>query len=376
MNRTFLYTVIDEEILTEFGIHNAYEKYCGNLKLEDVFTTDSVYLAAKQCSSGFMHRADTFSFMSSVWLNSRRLCDEVLSGSFKPRYYRTRLITERGKIREIRPPCFECKVVQKVLCDALLRPALEYRMISTNYASIRKRGTQKLYKDVLKALNLAGKRYKDPVVVMTDFRNFFGSIDNEKLTADVYARYLKDERIVRLLRSFSPEPFGLSLGNECSQVPASFYPSSVDHWIKDRMRVRFYFRYMDDILFISEKTDADGILQAVIQQSTKLGLTIPDEKIRIVPYGENFVYCKERFIFNGTAYYRMINLDIPRRETVKLKKFERKLEGKEMELKDVQNQYLGVAGSIRSHPNTKRIAERLDARYQKIKSKFTDANGG
>lgn len=72
-----------------------------------------------------MRKNDTRFYVDSCYVNYLLLRDKVLSGKFKPRYYRTRLIKERGKEMVITPPTFETKVVQKVLCDYLIRPILE-----------------------------------------------------------------------------------------------------------------------------------------------------------------------------------------------------------------------------------------------------------
>ena len=363
-----LYEFIDDEILYEKGIHSAYEKYCGNLTLEDIFTTDSVYLAAKQCASGFQSRGDTQAFMRGAWLHSKDLCERVLAGKFVPKYYPVKIINERGKMRTIRPPHFECKVVQKVLCNVILRAVLEYRMIYTNYASIRGKGTQKLYNDVLAGLNRAKHIYEDPVIVMSDYTNFFGSINNDMLERDVFERYIKDRRITKLLRSFSPEPYGLSLGNEVSQIPASFYPSPVDHWVKDKLGLKCYFRYADDILFVSERKDAAGILADIRRISSGLDLTIKDEKVKVVEYGTNFIYCKERYIYNKEKgyYYNLINPAIPRRQAHKIRAFSRMVAEGKIDRKEADNIQKCVLGVIGSHPNSRKTVARLNGLYTSL----------
>ena len=42
------------------------------------------------------------------------------------------------------------------------------------------------------------------------------------------------------------EERGLGLGNQTSQTAAILYASSLDHWVKERWRVKGYGRYMDD----------------------------------------------------------------------------------------------------------------------------------
>lgn len=358
---------LNKEILLAIKIHGAFHKYIGRLTLEDIFTQDSVYIAAEKCASGFRHRNDTEAFESSASRKAEILCEKVLSGKFHPKYYKEREIVERGKKRIIKPPTFECKVVQKVLSDSLIRGLFEPRMVNTNYASIRGRGTQKLYESVLKALN---KAYKEggKSVVMTDFRNYFGSIDTKKLRS-VYERYILDPRLVDLIMSFSPDETGLSLGNEVSQVPASFFPSVIDHIIKDKLGLPF-FRYMDDGLLICDTEKAEAMAELLRNLAKSIGLYIPEEKVKIVPVGEDFVYCKERFLIDKKRgeYYGLLNPSIARNEIRKLKAFGRKLQDGKMDVADMENQYKGVRGMVESYPHTWKAVRMMDEAYEIAKT--------
>lgn len=356
---------IDAEILKEYGLYEMFHKLCGRIQLEDIFTADSVYLAAQECASGFRHRKDTEAFMSAAARNALILSEKILSGKFRPKYYKETEITERGKKRIIKPPTFECKVVQKVLCNYLIRELFEKRMISTNYASVRGRGTAKMYRDILKTLN-KGLKGNGKAIVMTDFRGYFASIDTGILKG-IYEKYVQDARIVDLIMLFSPDGTGLSLGNEVSQIPASFFPSiAIDHLIKDKLGLPL-FRYMDDTLLICDKEDAEEIAALLKRKAESIGLTIPNEKVKIVPVGENFIFCKERFLIskNTRAYYSLQNPAIARNEIRKLESFAKKIGNGRMRTRDAENQYRGVRGMVRSHPNTRNAVHRMDVIYEK-----------
>ena len=105
-----------------------------------------------------------------------------------------------GKVREIKPPVFESKVVQKLLCDWLVRPLLEPEMINTSYASVTKKGTDKMHGDVLRAVNACVKN-KNAFVIMSDFKGYFSSIDLNILRR-MFAERIEDKRIVNLIKSF------------------------------------------------------------------------------------------------------------------------------------------------------------------------------
>lgn len=365
-----LVKAVDEELLRETGIHNGYEKYIGSLTLKDLFTTESIYISAVHASHGFMHKNDTLVFMDNAWLNSYRLRNKVLDGKFRPKYYSGREIKERGKTRSIKPPVFECKVVQKVICDYLIRPLLEPKMISTSYASVKGRGTARCFGNILKDIRKAYKDNRDSVIIITDLTAYFASISTGILYDDIISEYVKDKNIVELCKKFSPDKFGLYLGNELSQVPASFFPSKIDHYLKDELGLVCH-RYMDDTLIIVKKNKANNVIQKTKELSENLGLRLEDRKIQIIPVGESFTFCKERFIFNKNRgnYYRMINPDIIRNEKKKLKAFSLKIQKGEMKIENAEAEYKGVRGMIISHPNTYKEMQKLDKTANKLSDK-------
>lgn len=367
MNQEQYINEINSDILKGYGIHDAFSKTCGDFTIEDIFTPDIVYETAKKCASGFYNKADTQRFMADAYYNSYLLCERVLSGKFKPEYYKEHEITERGKKRVIKPPTFKCKVVQKVLCDYLIRPLLEPKMVKTNYASITGRGTDKMYADIETALNYAVRQGKKFSIVTADFSNYFASI-NISLLMEMLGRYIKDERILNLINSFSPDEYGLSLGNELSQIPASFFPSPIDHYMKDRLGID-YFRYMDDSLAIIEKVKEKEYMLTYQQLAETLGLVCPDNKFTFIRMRRSFSFCKERFVWNeqDQKYNRMINPKIISSERRKLKAFEKKVQAGEMTAEDAFLQYKGVRGFIAHHPRTDAYLRELDTLADRIK---------
>lgn len=355
---------INNELSVNYSIDNAYNKYIGHIKFEDLFTISNIYISAMRCASGFRNRHDTQNFLKSPWLNSYKLYKKIINGTFKPRYYKSRFIMERGKVREIKPPVFESKVVQKLLCDWLIRPLLEPEMINTSYASICKKGTDRMYKDILRAVNSCTDN-KSLYIIMTDFKSYFSSIDNQMLKS-MFQKRIKDFKIVKLIMMFSKEQ-GLSLGNELSQIPASFFPTEIDKTIKDKISTGHYFRYMDDTLFIvSNKSEAIKILKLYNKKANELNLSIKEPQI--VSIGTNFVFCKERFLFDrkNNKYFRLCNKEIFSREKRKIKIFKTKLIDQSMTIEKINIQYKCVRNSIVHRANVKKVLIKLDKFYSVI----------
>ena len=54
----------------------------------------------------------------------------------------------------------------------------------------------------------------------------------------------------KVLESVPPEE-GIPIGNYFSQLAANLYLSAFDHWIKETLKIKYYMRYMDDMVFFS-----------------------------------------------------------------------------------------------------------------------------
>jgi len=340
-----------------------YAKYIRKLKLEDIVTTNSVFMSSMRCACGFRNRRDTQKFLAEHISNCCELKDRVLEGKFRPKYYATKYIKERGKVREIKPPVFESKVIQKLLADWLIRPILEQEMIKTSYASIKNRRTAKMYADINRAVNSEIKN-KDGYIIMTDFKSYFPSIDMHILRR-MFEERIEDKRIVDLIMLFSPGEKGLSLGNELSQIPASFYPTELDKKVRGMLRHKNYYRYMDDILFIvQDEAEYDEAMKVMNEMCNKLKLEL--KYVKKIRMRKDFEFCKERFRYDKRKdkYFRLCNKRIFTSERSKIKLFGKMLTNNEIERKYVEDQYKAVHNSIASRKNTHMKLERLQKYYE------------
>lgn len=89
-----------------------------------------------------------------------------------------------------------------------------------------------------------------------DIKQFFASVDHLKLLALLSSK-IKDEQIMRLLRevigSYKITPGkGIPLGNLTSQLFANIYLHQLDWFVKHSLRAKYYARYCDDFVIVSE----------------------------------------------------------------------------------------------------------------------------
>ena len=149
---------------------------------------------------------------------------------------------------------FEDKIVQHSLCDNVLHPALFPNLILDNYASQPGKGTDfGLDRLSYHLRKFARKNGTDGYILRGDVRKFFDNIDRNILLKMVYEKLPSDDLYTFLANYYKNPVFGetgIPIGYQSSQVFAVFYLSPLDHFIKEKLGIKCYGRYMDDFFLI------------------------------------------------------------------------------------------------------------------------------
>jgi hypothetical protein len=83
-----------------------------------------------------------------------------------------------------------------------------------------------------------------------DIKKFYPSIDHDILKA-IIRKKIKDVRLLKLLDEIINSAPGIPIGNYLSQFFANLYLSYLDHWLKETKKIKYYYRYADDIVILS-----------------------------------------------------------------------------------------------------------------------------
>lgn len=137
-----------------------------------------------------------------------------------------------------------------------------------------------------------------------DIRKFYPSIDHAILKR-IVRRKIKDTRLLRLLDEIIDSADGLPIGNYLSQFLANLMLAYFDHWVKETKRVRYYFRYADDIVVLHSDKRVLRALLADFERylNTELNLFVKDNK-QIFPVAKDHKDRHGRGIdFLGYVFY-------------------------------------------------------------------------
>jgi len=119
------------------------------------------------------------------------------------------------------------------------------------YSCIKKKGIHAAAAAVRNALrDIPGTRY----CLKLDIKKFYPNVDHEVLK-QLLRRKFKDTYLLQLLDGIIDSAQGLPIGNYLSQYFANFYLTYFDHWMKEELRLKYYFRYADDMVILSDSKE-------------------------------------------------------------------------------------------------------------------------
>lgn len=136
----------------------------------------------------------------------------------------------------------------------VVTPILHGSMTKDEYAAVKGRGVQQGVTNMYKVIqeDVKGTRY----VLTLDVKKFFDNINRSTLF-DMIRMKIKCHDTLEILHTIifdTPGELGLPIGLYSSQVLSVFYLSGLDHYCKEVLGIKKYFRYMDDIvIFASNK---------------------------------------------------------------------------------------------------------------------------
>lgn len=235
---------------------------------------DNLQLAFLKACRGKQAKKEVLDFRADYDCNISEIRRGLLDGDIKIGDYNYFKIFD-PKERLICAASFRERVVHHAIMN-VCHEYFDRTLIDDTYATRRGKGG---YKALDKAVKMAS-RYN--YVVKLDYRKYFDSIDHAILKHKLL-RLFKDDDLLRLfdriIDSYEvTEGKGVPIGNLTSQYFANFYLSSLDHKMKEELRVPVYIRYMDDILIMSDdrRTLKEYVMFMQEESSVNLNLRLKE----------------------------------------------------------------------------------------------------
>lgn len=223
---------------------------------------ENIYLAWKEFCLGKTDKESVLKFGCNLEDNLFLLKNELDNLTYHHSSYERFVVCDTKK-RIIHKANVRDRVVH-TLTARMLEKIYQSKFILQSYSCQKYRGTLRALADVTRACRRQSCNYTHNFwYLKCDIKKFFDNIDHGVLFK-IIRRNIKDEKFLWLLKvvlnSFCCKApgIGLPLGNFTSQWLGNIYLNELDVFVKQRLKVRFYFRYADDFVLLS---DSNSVLE-------------------------------------------------------------------------------------------------------------------
>lgn len=301
--------------------------------------------AHKKARRGKRQKREIILFELNLESELLRLEKELKCETYKHGKYKEFKIYE-PKERIIKASTYSDRVMHQWYVENFMKPYFVPQFITTSYAGIENRGMHKASKDVQKAMKISKRNWKEYYIVKMDVTKYFQNID-KRILWNILKRKIKDRKLLWITRGIllsTKEMKGLPLGNYTSQMFANIYLNELDQYAKHKLKCKYYFRYMDDIVILCEnKEKAQIILNKIIKfLKENLYLTL-NSKTKIFKDMQGVNFCgykinEKRLKIRNISKYRMKR---------KLKRYTKELKEGKITLPEIQRSIAGWLGYVK-----------------------------
>jgi len=334
---------------------------------------NNLYKAFRSSRKGVSWKESTQRYEMNIFQNICETIRKLEAGENVQNGFVEFTLHERGKIRHIKSIHISERIIQKTLCDKVLVPILTHSLIHDNGASIKGKGVHFSLKRLITHLSRFYRQNghsNDGYVLTIDFAKYFDSIQHHILMREVEKK-VHDERVLelayRFIKVFGPG-VSLGLGSQVSQVFAIFLPNKLDHAIKEKMKIKFYGRYMDDLYLIHrDKEYLEKCLAEIKIICNTLGIRVNEKKTRIFPLRDGLLFLKGKyFLLESGRVLKKATKESPKRMRKKLRCFRNLIDAGRMNYQDLRIAYQSWRGNFKRRFHAYKTVENMDSTYNAL----------
>ena len=283
----------------------------------------SFYNVKKTCNN----KKGIMKFEMNLNTNIQLIYNALKNETYEPKRYSIFMINEK-KPRIVMSQSIDDKIVNNFVANYVLIPNLEKTLISQNVATRKNMGVKVALNYIEKYLQILNLNKKQVYVLKLDIYKYFYSI-NKNILLSMVDEKLKDSKSLRLLTIMLNETSkdyirkiqsdlnkkynadtplyyddkGLGIGCVVSQFLAIFYLNKLDHFIKEKLKCKYYVRYQDDLVILDN--DKDNLLlcwKKINDEVIKLDLKL-NGKSNIISLNNGFDFLGANYKITDNKLY-------------------------------------------------------------------------
>lgn len=334
----------------------------------EIIGADALYDSMNKCTKGVKWKGTT-AYYRHHWTDEiLKLQRQLEDGTYKERKPKYFTITEPKK-REIMSIHFRDRIYQRSLNDNGVYPQVSKSFIADNFACQKGKGTQAARDRLKEFLQRYYRRYGNQgYVLKIDIEGYYPNMRHD-YAESMLKDYLDNDthEMAQGVLSRLPGEIGYNPGSPIVQVVGITALDKTDHFIKEKLRIKYYIRYMDDfILLHPNKTYLLGCLDKLTERLEQIGMRPNKSKTEIRPISEPIRFLG--FVYRLTSTGKVVILADPKKikhERKKLQRMVHKVVEGVLTKRDVDKHFKSYKASVR-YGNSHNLINRLNRWYESL----------
>ena len=307
------------------------------MEYNDILDIKKIENSYSQIKKNTKHKQKILNYELFYTSNIVNLLNKLKNKTYNHGKYNIFIIKD-PKIRVIMSENMEDKIVNHLVSNYILYPLIEPKLIDMNVATRKNKGCKAGIIYIKKYINQLKNKYPKIYILKCDITKYFYSIDHQILlnkikklnldddlfnlikniidstNYDYISDYIKKTKIDKIPTYEKGK--GLPIGNMSSQILAIFYLNELDHYIKEKLQIKHYVRYMDDFILIHpSKEYLEYCKNKINEKIVELKLEL-NKKTQICEIHNGIVFLGYRFILKNQKLYTLISA----KNKIKIKK--------------------------------------------------------
>ncbi len=293
------------------------------MDMEKIIGFEALWESMMKCRRGVIWKDSVANYVLNGIKETAKLTDDLHEGTYKERPHKYFTI-RYPKERQIMSIAFRDRVYQRSLNDVGIYPAMANGFIYDNAACQTGKGAD-FARDRFKChlQRFYRKHGTEGYILKIDVKGYYPNMRHD-VAKDTFRRRLDPEvyeRAAVILDGF-PGDVGFNPGSQIIQIAGISVLDPIDHYAKERLRIKQYIRYMDDILIILPDREAAYAVKAELAgKLIELGFEMHPDKTTITPIKDGVMFLG--FLYRLTETGKVVMTIDPKRIQAEKKKLYR-----------------------------------------------------
>ena len=338
---------------------------------------NQLYESMKKCQKNVAWKPSVKSFVLNSEENLHRMKKQLKQGTWKNGEPKPIQILYPKK-REGLSISFRDRIYQRSINDNSLYPQMSRTFIYANCACQKGKGTDFARKLIKKYLwNYYCKYGNSGGVLQIDIHGYYPNMRHNEVEK-CFKKVVDAETFemtMNVLNSQYAGKIGYNPGSQMVQISGISLLNELDHFIKEKLHVKYYIRYMDDIIIIWHDTEElQKWLEIIKEKLEKIGFALNEKKSHIKPLSKRFLFLGFYYKLTKTGKVVMtLNTDNVKHERKKLRRMVNKEKKGEIKKEKVNECYERWKCNARKG-NSYKLIKRTDNYLRNLRKEAENGN--